>query len=372
MSDGGSHFRAKRLKYAIATSLLSKGGTAVLQLVAIPIAIRTLGVQGYALYVAVVAVVGWLGMATVGVGPALVVQMAAAAAAGDRPAQRRLFTSAVFPVGVNVLLLAAGVSALMAWCPMTRLFSADFAGQERTILACLWIMGTVQLIQPLFAVVEAAQVGYQEQHVLNLRGLLGNLGSVAVLVLIPYWPTVVYMVLAMQGTAAADAVGECGVVLVETDVPASRPGGFPLAREPLAGWRRAVLFALRQHVGLLVPAVPRARLGRTAGANASASFAAGMSMIVAAFGVVSMICIPLWPAVSDSLSRGDAASAQRACTRVVAACTAYGLAVGLILAVFGRSIFRLWLGGACTAQALCSSYRWASISPCWCGNTSIT
>jgi O-antigen/teichoic acid export membrane protein len=339
-----SHFRAKRLKYAIATSLLSKGGTAMLQLVAIPIAIRSLGVHGYALYAGIVATVGWLGMAMISVGPAIVVQMAAAAAVGDERAQRRLFASAAFPIGVNTIILAAVVLILASFCQPTRLFHSDFADEADAIRICLWIMAAIQLTQPLFALIEAAQTAYQEQHFQNLGSLLGNLGCVASLALISYWPTVTYMVLAMQIPTFVSRLANA--------VWFFRRRAFLIPSVSSFHWDdcrslvgNGILFSIAgTTAAYLCHQFPVLILGWTLGSLASASFAAGMSLIVVPFGIVSMICIPLWPAISDSLSRGNIAWVRLACLRLVSVCTAYGIVVGLILALFGRVIFRTWLG----------------------------
>jgi O-antigen/teichoic acid export membrane protein len=344
-ADGqASRFRAKRLKYAIVTALLSKGGAAMLQLVAIPITIRSLGVSGYALYAGMAAVVGWLNIPTISIGPALVVQMAAAAAAGDERAQRRLFTSAFFPIAVNVVLLSAGVLVMMLCYPMTRLFNSEFAGWEQTIYICLWIMGTIQLIQPLFAVVEAAQAGYQEQYVLNLRGLSGNLGCVVALVLIPYWPTLIYMVCAMQGPQFLSR----------------------LANSVWFFWRRAflvpglasfrwrdcrmligdgLLFSLAgTATAYLCHQFPVIALGWTRGSQASASFAAGITLITMAASVVSMICIPLWPAIADCVARHDYQWARRACRRVLLFTVGVALFVAAALAFAGAPLFAMCFG----------------------------
>ncbi len=341
-----ARFRVQRLKYAVVTALLSKGGTALLQLLAIPIAIRTLGVQGYALFAGISAVVGWLNLGSISVGPAFVVQMAAAAAREDPPAQRRLFTSVFFPVVVNVIVLSAGVLALMSWYPMTRLFNSEFAGLEHTIYAGLWMMGTMQLIQPLFAVVEAAQAGYQEQYLLNLRGVLGNAGSLALLMLIPRWPTVIYMVIAMQGPQFLSRLTNSLWFFLKRAFLLPRPASFRW-RDCRSLVGDGLWFSLASTASAyLSQQFPVMILERALGANASALFAAGMSLAVMAIGVVSMICIPLWPALADSLSRGDAVWARGACRRLLTLCTAYGAVIGLALALFGKAIFRAWLGDA--------------------------
>jgi O-antigen/teichoic acid export membrane protein len=348
-SDGyAARLRARRLKYAIGTALLSKGGTAILQLVAIPIAIRVLGVQGYALYVAIVAVVTSAALVTITVGPALVVRVAAAVARDDRSAQRQLFTSTLVPVGVNVLALASAAVAVLSWSSTMRLFSAEFAGQEPTIRVCLPIMVAMQLVQPLLAVVEGVQAGYQEQYLLNLRGLLGNVGCVMALALMPYWPSVLYMLFAVQGPPVLSRLANAAWFLWRRPFLLPRWSGFAW-RDCRAVVGDGLMFSLAgAATTYLCHCAPVIVLGRTAGTRASASFAAGMTLLTMAAGVISMICIPLWPAIADSIARGDNHWARRAYGRTFFFGIGFAVLAAAAIFTVGGPAFRLCFGAGLT------------------------
>src|SRR4029079_16951165 len=64
--------------------------------------------------------------------------------------------------------------------------------------AGVWLLAMILLAQTLLSVVEAAQLGHQEQHHFNAMAMGGNLTSAAAIVLVAVFaPTVVGMVAAV-------------------------------------------------------------------------------------------------------------------------------------------------------------------------------
>jgi O-antigen/teichoic acid export membrane protein len=343
--EPASRLRERRLKYAIATSLGSKVTTAIVQIVAFPIALAALGPEQFVLYAMLASAVGWLGLVNIGVGPPLTVMMSEAAASGDRLRQQRLFSSALWPVALLVLVTGTVLIAVMRFVSLARLFGAAYAGQGWTIEVGLSILAAVFLVQTLLSVVEAAQLGYQEQYRLNAMAVGGNLASAVALVgIATIRPSVVSMIVAVSMPPLlfriANAVG------VIWNRPYLRPttGGLSWATSRgLVG--SGLAFSLATGFGnFLCHQLPIVLIGKRLPAAEAASFAVAMNALLIAAGMVSMVTVSLWPAISDGMARGERSWVERASRRTLRYSIGYGLVVGFVFAAFGRILFKLWFG----------------------------
>jgi len=140
IADDPARFRERRLKYAIGTSLGSKISTAIVQILAFPIAIRALGEAQFVLYAMLGSAIGWIGLINVGVGPPLTVRMSEAQAAGDRLRQRQLLSSAFFPVLLLVLATGVTLAITFRFVAPAALFGPRYAADRGTIEAGVWLL----------------------------------------------------------------------------------------------------------------------------------------------------------------------------------------------------------------------------------------
>lgn len=345
--ESASRLRERRLKYAIATSLGSKVTTAIIQIAALPMALVALGPHHFVLYAMLAAAVGWLGLVNIGVGPPLTVMMSEAAAAGDRVQEQRLFSSALFPVALVVLTTSLGVVIALRVIPTDGVFGAAYVADRPTIIAGLSILAAIFLAQTLVSVVEAAQLGYQEQYRLNAMAIGGNLASAAAIVgVVTVSPTVVGMIAAVSVPPLLFRIANAAGVMWHR--PYLRPKLAAVSRDVsrrLVG--SGVAFSLATGVGnFLCHQFPVVLMGNRLPSDEAASFAVTMNALLIAAGMVSMVTVSLWPAISDGMARGERAWVERAAQRTLHYSVGYGLLVGAVFAVFGRLVFRLWFGAA--------------------------
>jgi O-antigen/teichoic acid export membrane protein len=345
--EPASRLRERRLKYAIATSLGSKVTTAIVQIVAFPIALAALGPEQFVLYAMLASAVGWLGLVNIGVGPPLTVMMSEAAASGDRLRQQRLFSSALWPVVLLVLVTGTVLFVALHFVSPDRLFGAAYAGQGRTIEAGLTILIAVFLVQTLVSVVEAAQLGYQEQYRLNAMGIGGNLASAIALVgIATIRPSVVSMIAAVSIPPLLFRIANAVSVLSHRPYLRLITGGLSWdTSRSLVG--SGLAFSLATGFGnFLCHQLPIVLIGKRLPTEEAASFAVAMNALLIAAGMVSMVTVSLWPAISDGMARGERAWVERAFHRTRRYSVGYGLLVGAVFAVFGRILFRLWFGAS--------------------------
>ena len=341
-----AQFRTNRLRWAVGTSVLSKVVTALLTLIAIPIAIRSLGVSNFALYATITAISGWFGVLMLNMGPALVIRIAKAAVHGEVERERQIVSSAFMPVVILSSFLAVLAIGVVWFMPVNTLFNSELInGNDNTARIGLTILSIVCFFRSILQVMENAQAGYQEQYLLNIRGLVGNVFTIASLFIVFWRPEVCIMIVAMQVPTLLVQIANVVFFLIK------RP--FLLPRFSSFDWKEShgliadgIMFSLAANLSaFLCHQFPITVLGALPGGESrTAILAASMNLVISAFGVVSMIFIPMWSAVSDSLSRGDVNWAQQASRRTIINTMVYAFFIGFTLALFGKPLFKLWLG----------------------------
>jgi O-antigen/teichoic acid export membrane protein len=343
--EPASRVRERRLKYAVATSLGSKITTAIVQIVALPIAVSALGQAQFVLYAMLASAIGWLGLVNIGVGPPLTVMMSEAAASGDRLRQQRLFSSALGPVVILVLGIGGVLAGAVRFLPADRIFGPAYAAEGWTIHVGLSILAIVFIVQTLLSVFEAAQLGFQEQYRLNAMATGGNLASAVAVVGVAIWsPSVVGMIAAVSVPPVLARIANAVTVMRRRPYlrPTLRGVSWAESRTLMGS---GVAFSLATGFGnFLCHQLPIVLAGRRLPPAEAASFAVTMNALLIAAGMVSMVTVSLWPAISDGMARGERPWVERAARRTLRYSMGYGFLVGAVFAALGGILFRLWFG----------------------------
>lgn len=321
--------------------------TAGVQLLAIPIAVNALGHEQFALYAMLTAAVGWLSLATIGIGPVLVVDIAEAAAADDRVTEQRLLTSALLPVLSATLLVGIALQVFAQTASLTRLFGPRYLDNAGTITTGLALLVGFILAQCVLSVVEAAQMGHQEQHVLNVTTIAANALTIPTIIfVVNLAPSVPGMIVATNAPLLVFRAANAALFFRR------RPYLCPAFRHFSKAdcgrlLRSGVAFSLASGLGnFLCHLLPVMLVGRSRGAQETAAFAVAMNALVLASGMASMISVALWPAISDSRARRETDWTRRAYRRLLVYGMAYGCLTGIAFGVFGGPLFRMWIGSS--------------------------
>lgn len=345
--DGAAaDLRVRRFRYAVASSLACKVLSAGVQIVALPIAAVALGAHGFALYAMLMATVGWLALSNLGIGPALVVRLAAAHVQGDLGVEHRIFSSAFIPAFVISATVSLAVMLAIWTIPVYNIFGPLYVADVHTIRWGLTTLVTMFFLQTNISLFESAQAGYQEQYIQNLVAMVSTLPCIlAVLIVAKQNPTPVGLILALNLPVVLFRCGNSAWIMWR----------HPYIRPTLMGFRWSIckelvgsgaIFSLAGGVGNFLPHIlPVILVGRTFSSEVSASFAATMNAILLASGVISMLSTPLWPAIADSIARGNRDWAQRAYGRLLWSVMAFGLLIALFLALRGEWLFHVWFKG---------------------------
>ncbi len=340
----GSH-RNRSIRLAVLTSILSKFGTVLLRLVSIPVAIRVLGMEEFGVYAAITMVVATIDMMHIGIGPALTQGIARALAKNDREREKGVFATALLLSTGLTLAAALVLAVLVASLPIQTLFGEDFApfadSMRRAANIAILIVG----VEVICVVMERARDGYQETRYNNTWGAAGNfLGAAALIVGIKFFPTVEFLVIALNGSLALAKLGNSIHLLVQRSYLWPRFSRFRRAMvKPLLfdGARFSVTYLLSAAVEYTAIAY---LIGRIYGPNMVGLYNIMITVHFSATGIIQMISTPLWPAIVDAHSRGDVAWIRGAARRIRLAGPAFGIAALGGMVVLGPWLFPLWIG----------------------------
>ena len=362
-----ANLRSTNFRYAVASSLASKVTTAAVQIIAMPIAAIALGSHGFALYAMLTAAVGWLTLSNLGIGPTLVVRLAAAHVNGDLEAERSIFSSAFFPAFIiSAAVSIAGV--LVIWMlPIHNIFGPLYIADTHTIRWGLTALVTMFFLQANLSLFESAQAGYQEQFVQNIIATISGIPCIlAVLILAKQSPTPVDLILALNVPLVLFRCGNAAWIMSRHKhiYPSLTAFRWPICKELV---QNGAIFSLAGGVGnFLAHILPVILIGRAFNSEVSASFAATMNAIILASGVISMLSTPLWPAIADSVARGDRDWARKAYGRLLWSVMAFGLLTALFLAVKGDWLFHVWFKGQINpSQNLIFAAALYFLASCW-------
>lgn len=339
--------RTRRFRYALATSVSSKVTSALMQIIAMPVAVAALGPHRFSLYAMLIASAGWITLANMGIGPTLGVEIAAAHARGDREEQGRLFTSAFVPLALVTSVVIATCMAAIWLTPVPRLFGPAYAQDGEAIRYGLSILVALLGLQTITTPVSGAQSGYQELHIGNLFTTVSSLPCIAAIVLVSRSnPGIVGMILAVRLPEAMFGLANAATIVARHRQVIPRFAAFsaPDARR-LVG--NGLMFSMAGGAGhFLAHALPVVLVGRACHPAESAGYVATMSGFAIAAGIATMVVGPLWPAIADSIARGDSAWAGRAYRRLLMVTMLFAGAVAVTAVCAGHWVFQRWFGGA--------------------------
>jgi O-antigen/teichoic acid export membrane protein len=198
-------------------------------------------------------------------------------------------------------------------------------------------------------IVQRVQMGAQEAYVSSLWMIAGQLVALAaVLAAIRYQAGLPVLVLALSGTPILIALLN-GIDLFGRRRTELRPRAawisWRSARSIMGegGWFFALQIIATCHYAADNIIIARV-LGPGMGPEEVSRYAVVMKLALLFPALTSMWLVPLWPAVSDAMGRRDWPWIRRTFRFALLASTLFNGLAGISLILFGRTVFRLWIG----------------------------
>lgn len=339
-------FRIGRVRLAFITSAVSKALGFLVQFLAIPLAVKALGAERFGIYTMIVSALVWIDLGRLGIGPGLTRGIAVAWNQGDKQGEKELFSNAFFLL-TAMALLVGGMLALILGIDGLSLkdLVGDSAPRYRNeILAGVAVVMGFLMAQIIFSAGEAARSAYQEEYINNIMNSLGNLLAMVLVIWVAYyWPTIQGFCVAIFGSIALSK-GLNIVVLLGVSrrylLPRWRNVRPDVAKHLL---NLSFAFWIVQLATLMMHNFSLVQLGAIVGPETLAPFALLFRMLQLLSTVVLMVTMPLWPAITDALIRGDHNWIRYAYTRLLKIVLSFSMVVAVVLGLKGDDLIRLWV-----------------------------
>ena len=245
-------------------------------------------------------------------------------------------------------LILATLAALTWRHGVTGLFGDHYLTYSDDIHTGLLVLTGALLVQLLIVVVEGAQGGYQELHIIGFCGMLGQVLATVTLAVVASCHALSIVALILCLVVVAGFPRLCNVLMLIGYVrrhlwPSPRHFSPRLARA-LIGTGMAFGLAglgqfLRQEGSILL-------VGRLLGPGPVAIYALMLYLTLLASGIVTMQLGPLLPAITDAVAHSDLEWVQHAWRQAMGRNMVYAFAVSVGLATVGPTIVRAWYGPA--------------------------
>lgn len=342
--DGAGISSDRRIGLAAATGVVAKGLAFAAQVLAVAIAVRTLGVDGFALYVVVGSLVSWIGLAGLGVAPGLTLGVARAAAISDRVEEARLFVVALVLMSAISAALV-GFASFLAGSGLLERFTAGSLGPASGGAAtALFSMALLIAVQMVVAVPEAAQLGLQSQYVANVWAGIGSAAAIIVMVTLGAGVTsVAGFLLVSQGPQVAARAVNGTLFVIGRHYPL-RPPGLRFrehARPILSSGIGFAGFQIASYLGLQVGLLILATGGDPAPLALAGVIVRGYTLETNG---LALVTTPTWPAIANAISRGDLVWVRRTYRRLSLGAFFYAGLAAVIIFVGLETLIEIWTG----------------------------
>ena len=350
--ENAGPLRTRRIRSAVATSVVSKIATIGFQLIAIPVAIHALGPGQYGAFLVVSSTLAWISLGGLGVAPGVTGYVARAIGRGSSTDAQHVvstgFVISLIAAGGTAIIIA-GLIAVMTLRSrgLEQYLDPSFLPYLPAMGAAMLIVAATGLIQLPTSVIQAARAGALEQYVSNSWRIVGTgVGVVAMFAVSTWAPTMVAFALALATPALVAGLSDSVTFVLRHRELAPRASGF---RRPLVGPLVAtgLGFLLFSAGGFLISSLSLVLASRSLAPAELAPVGILFQLQALGVGLVSMVAIPLWPSVAHADGARDREWVLRAFRKLRTVSVGVGLIGALAIVVvlpaiavplFGKSV----------------------------------
>jgi O-antigen/teichoic acid export membrane protein len=340
-----SRDRYRRAAFTTLTAFGARAVGLVTMLVSVPIVLRHVGAEQFGLWVAITSLMTALSFTDLGLGNGLINAIAESNGRDDRPAARAYVSNALALLLCVAILAAVVFIALgqaVRWGNVFNVSTPRAADQASTaievLFACLLIGLPLGLVQRI-------QLGYQEAFWSNLWVASGSVLSLgAIVVVVHLHAGLTWLVAATVGTPLVPSFLN-GLILFGRQRSWLRPRITDL-RAAICNrlLKIGLAFFVLQLSAAFAYQSDALIVSRVLGAAEVPQFAVPMRAFLVLQVGLALVFSPLWPAYSESITRGDVAWAERTLRRSLVLCVGIGVPASIVLALLSTRLIRLWVG----------------------------
>jgi len=345
--------RYRRIFLTLVTSIGVKALSLLITLISVPLTIRYLGQEQYALWVTISSTVALFGFADLGLGNGLLNAITQAHGNNDRELAQKHISSAFFLLSIVACVLALLFALIYTLVPWSRLYNVSSpdavaeAGPATAIFVACFLLS-----MPL-GVVQRVQLGYQEGFIDNQWVGLGKIFSlIGVILAIAGHAHLSLLVLALMGGPVLSLLLN-SIFLFGIKRPWLRPRVDKIVKSSIQRVSQiGFLFFILQTAVAFAYSSNSLILAQILGPGAVAQYAVAAQLFNIPIMIFGMVLNPLWPAFGEAVILGDAEWIRKTFIRSVKLGFLINGLPSLFLLIFGSQIIHLWVGTGITSPFL--------------------
>lgn len=311
--------------------------------ISVPLTLGYLGAERYGLWMVISSLSLALNFADLGLGNGLVNTLAGAYGRGDRAAARVQVSTAFFlfsGIAIALLLAFAAAFPFVNWVQVFNVQSPDAA---REVEPALWYFTGCLVLGLVFGIVSRIELAYQNAFVNGVWQAAGSVGSlVALLLAMHYNAGLPVLVLLLTGIPVLALI--CQSVVFFVARPWLRPSLASVDRGAASNLMRlGAGYLVLQLAATLTMYSDSMIAVHLLGPTAVTQYAVVSKPFTLLSATLFMALVPMWPAYTEALAKGDLAWVRRTVNRVLGlTLIVIGLPALLLVAV-GAPLIRLWV-----------------------------
>jgi O-antigen/teichoic acid export membrane protein len=330
---------------AVVMSFWSKGGSLILQFVALPLVARRLGPDLFGLYAIFSSYLGFASLLDLGIGPALAKHISSGVAKNDHTAQARNFQASIIIACTMSILLIIFAFWIHSGNQIKKIIGTKIDFDESAINDTFVLMIMLLVSQIITSVGMKARLGFQEVHIANFFSSCGVvLTALCLCLLLLVKPTVYSVLASIFGPPILAQVVNLVSLLIK------RPY---LLKRVLDGTKIQVIQHLLSDgmwytlaIGLLAAEreIGKIVLGKFDQPSSVGIFAIFGSILNISGGILVTITSAIWPALTDAQTKNDRVWLNKSWVKVKLYSNFYALITGVTIAIFGKHALMILYG----------------------------
>lgn len=290
-----------RLKLSLASSFISKVLTLSLQVLAMPIVVEQLGQSGFVLYAMLLSINSWLLLSTAGLSPAVMVKLSGI----NSIAKKRSWIASgyflFFLIGAVVAIISVFFSAAFDLGALLGYVNSSFSND---IQLAFIIISAGFFLQCLSIVSDAIILSEQKQYVTNLSVSCSAIFSIGYLYIFSAQltsPSDFVLVVFIPSIAVRFILGS--IFLIKNELLVINQ--YEIIKMKILVKNGLRFFKAGSLTNFLLHVLPVVIIGKAYSESFSSQYVSINSFIVLASSLVSMLCLPLIPALRSSIVKKD-------------------------------------------------------------------
>jgi O-antigen/teichoic acid export membrane protein len=339
--------RLSKIIHGGVSAILGRGVGLVVSAISLPLTVRYLGPERYGIWVTASTTVVMLNVIDFGIANTLTNIISRAYAADDRGSAQRFYATAFWISAAIALAIGLAVVPLWGHINWASALHTHDPAATRDASLCVAIAFAFFLLSLPLNLIHRVLSGYQQTEITNYFNLTSNiLGLGSILLVIWLHGSLPQLMFVYSGTLlASTAALNLWVVLWDKRWLLPRPG--VVSRSVVSELMNSGLgFFVLQLAGLVVFNSDNIVITHYLGPAEVTPYSVAWRLAGYAAILQTAVFPSLWPAYSEAYARGEYAWVRRTFWNVARLCMGSTAAAVLIMAFFGRSIIRWYVGPA--------------------------